>query len=306
MIDRRLLYVVSTARYGSFTAAAERVGVTQSAITKSVADLERELGYSIFNRTARGVLLTEEGRSFVERASRLLDEAKDLMRGASAGSDPYSGTLKIGVCPASLEWLLVEPLSTLMARHPTIRLDIVGGSYDKVVQHLRSGTVDVAFGYQVAFEDQPDFRREPLAPLRTTFFVRQGHPILDCAEVTGADIARYTLISPSGSSPYDYSWRQIYEEAGVDGNDRIHVVDFFPIVERLVRNSDAIGIVSVHYAETSMFKKRYACVPFLLGTLPPSPLCCATRLRWSPRPAVRAFIKACREQLPASDATTAA
>ena len=55
MIDRRLQYVVSTARYGSFTAAAERVGVTQSAITKSVADLERQLGYSIFTRTARSL-----------------------------------------------------------------------------------------------------------------------------------------------------------------------------------------------------------------------------------------------------------
>ncbi len=44
MLDRRLQYVVSTARYGSFTAAAERIGVTQSAITKSVADLERQLG----------------------------------------------------------------------------------------------------------------------------------------------------------------------------------------------------------------------------------------------------------------------
>lgn len=306
MIDRRLLYAVSTARYGSFTAAAERVGVTQSAITKSVADLERELGYSIFNRTARGVLLTEEGRAFVERASRLLDEAKELMRGASPGSDPYSGALRIGVCPASLEWLLVEPLTMLMARHPTIRLDITGGSYDKVVQHLRSGAIDVAFGYQAAFADQPDFRRVPLAPLLTSFFVRLEHPILECKEVTGVDIAKYMLVSPSGSSPYDYSWREIYEEAGVDGADRIHVVDFFPIVERLVRNSDAIGIVSVNYAQTARFKKHYACIPFLLGSLPPSPLCCATRLRWSPRPAVRAFVKACREQLPSADLTAAA
>ena len=106
MVDRRLLYIVSTARYGSFTAAAERVGVTQSAITKSVAELERELGYSIFNRTARGVFLTDEGRTFVERAARILEDTRELFRGMSPGSDPYEGTLRIGVCPASLEWLL--------------------------------------------------------------------------------------------------------------------------------------------------------------------------------------------------------
>lgn len=297
MVDRRLLYIVSTARYGSFTAAAERVGVTQSAITKSVAELERELGYSIFNRTARGVFVTDEGRAFVERAARILDDTRELFRGISVGSDPYEGTLRIGVCPASLEWLLVEPLSTLMARHPSIRLDITGGSFDKIVQQLRASAVDVALGYEAAFETQPDFRRATLPPLRTTFFVRQGHPILDCEEVTLAEIAKYDLISPSGSPPYDVIWRKIYEEAGVDTHGRLHVVDYFPIVARLVRNSDAISLASIGYTETPMFKSRFACVPYL-ESLPPSPLCCATRLRWSPRPAVRAFIQACRERFP--------
>jgi DNA-binding transcriptional LysR family regulator len=305
MIDRRLQYVVSTARYGSFTAAAERVGVTQSAITKSVADLERELGYSIFSRTARGVLLTEEGRTFVERAGRLLDEAQDLFRGAYVGSDPYAGVLKIGVCPASLEWLLVEPLSTLMTRHPTIKLDILGGPFDRVVQQLRAGAIDVALGYKAAFEEQPDFRREPLPPLRTTFFVRLGHPILDFEHVTKAEVAKYDLISPSGSSPYDYYWRQMYEEAGVDPHERLHIVDYFPIVARLVRNTDAISLVSIAYTHTRIFKSRFACVRFA-DLLPSSPLSCATRLRWSPRPAVRAFVKACRERIPSSEVTTGA
>jgi DNA-binding transcriptional LysR family regulator len=306
VFDRRLQYVVSTARFGSFTAAADRVGVTQSAITKSVADLERELGYSIFNRTARGVLLTEEGQTFVERAARLLAEAHDMMRGEGAGSDPYAGTLKIGVCPASLEWLLVGPLSTLIARHPDIRLEIVGGSFDRVVQQLRAGAIDVALGYEAAFMEQPDFRREALEPLRTTFFARLGHPILSCEEVTRAELAKYTLIAPSGSSPQDFMWRQIYEEAGVDPHERLHIIDYFPIVERLVVETDAIGVVAVPYTKSRTFSSRFARVPSP-ELLPLSPLCCATRLRWSPRPAVRAFIKACRERLsPAATASEAA
>ncbi len=296
MIDRRLEYVVATSRYGSFTAAAERVGVTQSAITKSVADLERQLGYSIFNRTARGVLLTDEGRVFVERAERLLNEARDLFRGASAGVDPYAGVIRIGVCPASLEWILLEPLSTLLARHPKIRIDIVGGSFDRVVQQLRSGAIDVALGYEAAFEDQPDFRSERLPPMPTTFFVRHGHPILDCKKVTVEDVAKYDLISPSGSAPTDYLWRQIYEQAGVDPNEKMHFIDYFPIVARLVDETGAIGLVSTQYTSSRAFKRRFSTVPYL-ETFPLAPLCCATRLRWPPRPAARAFIKACRERL---------
>src|ERR1700733_7638498 len=98
LIDPRFTHVVSVAREGSFTAAASAVGVTQSAITKSVADLEARLGYLLFHRTSRGALLTEEGREFVERASRLLEDAKDLLQPGSR-EDPYSGVLSIGICP---------------------------------------------------------------------------------------------------------------------------------------------------------------------------------------------------------------
>ena len=304
MIDRRLQYVVTTARFGSFTAAAERAGVTQSAITKSVADLERQLGYSIFNRTARGVLMTDEGRIFVERASRLLDEAQDILRGASPGADPYSGVLRIGVGPASLEWLLVDPLALLIKRHPNIRLDIVGGSFDEVMQQLRSGAVDVALGYDAAYQEQPDFQREPMRPLRTTFFARLGHPILKCESITPAEIAKYDVISPSASSPYENFWRQIYGESGVDAADRLHIVDYFPIVERLVLNTDAISVVAIPYTHTSIFKSRFASLK-LAEAPPPAPLCCATRLRSRLRPAARAFIEACHERIPSSNETTA-
>lgn len=297
MVDRRLLYIVSTARYGSFTAAAERVGVTQSAITKSVAELERELGYSVFNRTARGVFLTEEGRAFVERAARILEDTRELFRGSSAATDPYAGTLRIGVCPASLEWLLVEPLAALVARHPGIQLHITGGSFDKIVQQLRVGAVDVALGYEAAFEAQPEFRLDTLPPLRAKFFVRHGHPILEREAVTIAEMSQYDLISPSGSPPYDMVLRKAYEDADPEGHGHMHIVDYFPIVARLVRNSDAIGLVSLEFTKSRMFRRHFTCVPYT-ESLPPSPLCCATRLKWSPRPAVRAFIQVCRERFP--------
>jgi DNA-binding transcriptional LysR family regulator len=233
----------------------------------------------------------------VERAARILEDTRELFRGMSPGSDPYEGTLRIGVCPASLEWLLVEPLSTLMARHPSIRLDLSGGSFDKIVQQLRASAIDVAVGYEAAFETQPDFRRDTLPPLRTTFFVRQGHPILDLGEVTMAQIAKYDLISPSGSPPYDIVWRRTYEDAGVEEHGRLHIVDYFPIVARLVRNSDAISLAALQYTHTRIFKSHFATVP-CVEPLRPAALCCATRLRWSPRPATRAFIQACRERFP--------
>lgn len=301
MIDRRLVHVVATAKYGSFTAAAGSVGVTQSAITKSIAELERQLGYVIFNRTARGVTLTEEGSVFVDRTTRLLDDANELLKGKSGDKDPYAGVLRIGVCPASMEWLLVEPVALLLSRHPNIRLDISGSSFERMVQQLRTGSVDVAFGYEAAFSEQPDFRRDALAPLETTFFVRQGHPILACGKVTAAEIAKYDIITPSLMRPYGAAFRDIYESQGVPASSRMHIIDYFPIVKKIVSRTDAIGVVALPYAELDSFQQRFAPIAFPdEQSYPSAPLCCAVRTRWEVRPAVRAFMKAFRECRPVS------
>ena len=302
MADRRLFHVVEAARQGSFTLAADRVGVTQSAISKSVADLERDLGFLIFNRTSRGTVLTEEGRVFVERASRILDDTKDLLRGRFGSQDPYKSILRIGVCPASLEWELTEPITLLLRRHPTLRLQVSGASFERMVQQLRTGQVDIALGFDAAFADQPDLRREELPPLRTTLFVRRDHPILKLPIVSVADLARYEFVSPSESRPYGSTIRQWFESQGVEPDQMLHVVDYFPIARRIVSTTNAIGFIAVQFTRAASFKRKFARVPFLEAK-PLEPLCWAVRARWEPRPAVRAFINACRETLhyPESD-----
>lgn len=294
MLDPRLNYVVASARHGSFTAAAHAVGVTQSAITKSIAELERQLGYLIFHRTSRGIMPTEEGRAFVERAARLLEDARELLREPSAHEDAYAGTLRIGVCPTSLEWQLVEPTTKLLARHPSIRLDLSGSSFERMAQQLRNGAVDVAVGLDEAFAEHPDFRREPFVPLLTVMFARKDHPILDLAPVSDADLARYEIVTPSESRPYGTQFRQVYEDQGVDPQAFIHVVDYFPLVKQIVANTDALSMTSVEFTKTASFAKRFAVVP-VANPHKLAFLCCAVRARWEPKPAVRAFIRACRE-----------
>lgn len=296
MIDRRLIHAISTARYGSFTAAANRIGVTQSAITKSIADLELELGYSIFNRTARGALLTDEGRSFIDRAAHLVEETEDLLHGKTGDIDQFSGVLRIGVCPASLAWILEEPLSRLINRHPGIRLHMVSGNYDLILQQLRAGAVDVALGYEASLYDQPDLMREPLPPLESVFFVRRDHPILSCAKITKTEFSRYDLILPSVPFFYSLIWSRINDDAELDMRDRLHIIDFFPIVSRLVREGDYISVTSVRRLGEPSFTRHFVPLSFA-GPLQPSPISCAVRARTGLRPAVQSFIECCKAGL---------
>lgn len=152
MHDRAIQYVVLAARYGSFTAAADRVGVTQSAITKSVGELEQSLRIVIFERTARGVLVTQEGRAFVDRASRLLEDFDQLMR-AQQRIDPFAGPLRIGVAPAVLEWVLMKPIAEMLRRHPQVKIDINSSNFDRMVDQLRNGNVDIVLGLDAAWAE---------------------------------------------------------------------------------------------------------------------------------------------------------
>lgn len=297
MLDRRFVHVVTTAQCGSFTAAAERLGLTQSAITKSVGDLENQIGYPIFTRVARGVILTEDGRQFVERATQLIDESQELMRGSLGGSSRFSGVLKIGVCPASVDWLLVEPLTWLATRYKNLRFNVTTSSFNRTVEKLRSGAIDVALGFDDAFRQEADFTCERLPVMRTALFVRKGHPILEGGKIDRAALSRFEIIFPSESRPYGTVMRQIYEQADIDAQTKMHFIDSFQITSKLVASTNAIGIVSIPYTHSEAFKRRYVAIPFPFEA-EPAQLCCATRVRFPPRPATRAFIKACRERIP--------
>lgn len=297
MLDPRLNHLVAVARTGSFTAAAQSVGVTQSAVTKSIADLERQLGLSLFHRTSRGALLTERGRDVAERAARLLEDARELLEGSAMKGDPYAGVLRIGVCPASMEWLLIWPLAELLRRHPSIRFEVSGASFERMVQQLRNGAVDVAVGFDAAFSEWPDVVREPVEGLQSTFFVRRDHPLARSPAATLADLANYDFVSPSDSRPYGAIIRDIFESQGVDWRKRLHIIDYFPIVTRIVASSDAIGVVTRDYAASASFQEQFATLDHI-DAFPPAPLCCAVRARWEPKPAVRAFIRTMRANIP--------
>ncbi len=297
MLDRRLAHVVAVAESGSFTRAAEKVGITQSGLTKSIADLENQLGYALFYRTPRGTTQTEAGREFVEGANRLLEDSRALLAGNKAGVDPFAYPLRIGVCPASLEWLLIAPLNALLKRHPTMRFELVAATFERVVQLLRHGTLDVALGFDDAFAEWTEIKRVYVATLRGVAFVRKDHPILEVQEITKPVLASYPFIAPSDSRPYGAKIREIFADAGHAAlHSNVHTIDYFPLVQRIVASSDAIGVTTEEYARSPSFAETFRRVPGE-SIFPPAPMCIAVRSRWEPPITVRAFSQVLKDEL---------
>jgi DNA-binding transcriptional LysR family regulator len=294
MLDDAIRSAVAVARHGSFTVAAEHAGITQSAITKRVADLEQRLGYAIFSRTARGVILTDEGLAFLDRASRLLEDLELLLL---QNRDPYVGPLRVGICPAALDGLIVKPIAALKLQYPQVQLDVSSSGFERMMHRLRNGSVDVVLGLERLFKEQTDFNREPLAALEAVFFTRRGHPLEHLKRVPSSALAAFDIVCPSEIPRYTQSIREIFKDVGESPTTRLHAIDYFPLVRVLVSQSDTIGIVSARYAKSAAFQANFAIVD-AVEPPPPGDLCCAVRARWEVSPVVKAFIQACQKTLP--------
>lgn len=118
-----LLAFVHAAETGSFVAASEKLAVSASAISKSVARLESELGVRLFNRNTRRLSLTEEGTLFFERARRIVGELEAAESELSRMSDIPRGKLRVSV-PAIGYRMLMPFLPEFVARYPEVELDL--------------------------------------------------------------------------------------------------------------------------------------------------------------------------------------
>jgi DNA-binding transcriptional LysR family regulator len=126
---------------GSFSAAAKRLGVGQPAVSKSVAQLEERLGVKLLVRSTRGLMPTEAGLNFYERARRSIaeaDEAELVARGAGAG---LSGKLRVCAAVTFARIHLMPRIPEFLARHPDLEMEIILD--DRNVDLVQEG-IDVA------------------------------------------------------------------------------------------------------------------------------------------------------------------
>ncbi|MCK2036639.1 LysR family transcriptional regulator [Microbacterium sp. SSW1-49] len=141
----QLRYVVAVADSSSFTRAAERCFVTQSALSHQIAALERELGQRLFVRSSRSVRETEAGTAFVARAREALRAIEGAKEDAAATAGQVVGTLRLGVIPTVTAIDVPAVLARFRAEHPSARVELRVGNSDALVADVRAGNLDVAF-----------------------------------------------------------------------------------------------------------------------------------------------------------------
>ncbi|MET8544329.1 LysR family transcriptional regulator [Kitasatospora sp. NPDC004799] len=143
----------TVAHLGSFTAAGERLGFTQSAVSRQIATLEGELGTQLFDRLARGVRLTEHGRALLPHAEAMLERLDTTRRDLVALTELTAGRLRVGAFDSANAALVPGALAAFRAAHPGVAISLTEGLTAHLLDLLAEGAIDLAL---VASYTEPD------------------------------------------------------------------------------------------------------------------------------------------------------
>jgi DNA-binding transcriptional LysR family regulator len=243
----QLRYFLAVVDESSFTAAAHAVRISQSGVSTQLQKLERELGVTLVDRSARRVALTPAGARLVPYARTAVAAVDDVTGAANAIRGLVVGSLRVATVTGMVWEPLFDGLTTLHAEHPGIDIRLQEGASDDLVAQVRAGTVDVAVA---AWADrEPDGLRvsvvfdDPLVAV-----VGHGHPWAARGSIRPAELARAALIALPDGTGARAALSALMTRTGKPVQPRWEVATP-AYVENLTARGLGVGIVSATTAQ---------------------------------------------------------
>lgn len=206
---RRIRHFMLLAEDLSFSRAAERAHLSQTAFSRSIQSLEAELGVRLFDRDTRSVRLTLVGSRLVARGKVLLAEAADISRELSLVSIAEAGDLSFGASGMAMDAELRARIVELSRQHPKLRLHIEVGDWKVLREQLEEEKIEFFVAYPADLCDNPKFKVTPLPGRRASTFCRAGHPLLTkSAPVAPPDYLAYPWAAVQMADEFSAAFRQ--------------------------------------------------------------------------------------------------
>ena len=191
----QLKHLIELANSGSFSQSANKLHLTQPALSRSIKALEDELGQALFDRMGRKNELTTFGAHIVQRARVLVDEANELRQTSLQLQKGEIGQFRVGM-GSGPGAMLMTPLLMLMAtEHPQAHIDISRGSTTLLVQALRDRLLDALILDIRSLQPSADLKVEALQEMAGAFMCRPGHPLAKKRSVPFALLRDYPVAS---------------------------------------------------------------------------------------------------------------
>jgi DNA-binding transcriptional LysR family regulator len=244
MNDRQLRYALSVWRERSFSRAAEKLNVSQPSVSEQIGGLERELGFELFRRTGRGVLVTHKGQTFLRRANQVIDELLDLSDAARElrGGPPvsfaigFSTSLVIAAVPPTM-----AALAPLLSK---VRIETITAPTRRIQRFVSEERIDAGITIEASARDlPPNVRTERFGRVVIVLAVPPGHRFTRAREpVDLSELADEPLIVHEPDIGYGQQIEAILAGRGLRPNVRA-VADDAKTIKLMVQAGAGVALL---------------------------------------------------------------
>ena len=199
---RDLRYFVMVAAELHFARAAQRLFISQPALSQQIRSLEGELGFKLLERNSRGVKLTAEGRAFLTQAEAVVQAADHAAEVARALAEGATGNLRLSHLRTMPRGLPERVVSEYQRRYPGVEINPDSGSIEQNLERVRGGQLDLAFVLG------------PLAEIARAWFCARGQRTHCCGSAECSSIEPPTANPPRGPEARTLVWYPRHTSAG--------------------------------------------------------------------------------------------
>lgn len=261
---RHLKHFSGIAKYGSFSEAAKRLYISQPALTRSINVLEDQLGTRLFERTPKGVHLTETGTMLHRHAVLILNEmdtAKEELKAVLEGS---YGEVHIGAASMFANRFIDKAAANLAKRNESMRLSINIGLYEELVQQLLDGVLDVILSTSPETEYREDLVFEPLCQISSVIVAAPNHPLSKVESVEISDLVGvpWVVLEQPHMDSFMYSF---FAEVGLAAPVSRVKTNSLEVIRSIVRQDNFVGFLPSHWVEEDVKQGLLTILP-VVGT----------------------------------------
>jgi DNA-binding transcriptional LysR family regulator len=264
---RQLEHVVALAESGSFARAAQRVHLTQPALSRSIRAIEDELEIVLFDRTTREVRITPAGQIAVQRAKRVLFEARGLLRDVDMLKNQHIGSVSFGAGPYPAALLFPAVLEELAQNHQTLAINASVDRVDSLLRALRDEKFDFIVEDVRVMLPSTEFELIVLPKICTAWFVREGHPLAHRTDLEIRDLHQYPIVSVPLPEVMREGLRKWLRFAPNQPLEFQLVCNDVRLLQKYCRQSDALFLTGAHGVSPS--SKLDGFVPLTVRDRPP-------------------------------------
>ncbi len=245
---------------GTVSRAAERLSISQPAVTKLLQHLERTIGLALFDRRQGRLSPTAEGMMLYDEVERVFRGLDDLARFTEEIRTLQHGALRICAMPALSIGFIQDLVARFVETRPDVRVSIQTRTSPKLVEWLVSGQLDVGFTSHPT--NHPEVTSEPLCRAELVCILPRDHRLTSKSVVHAGDLAGEQFISFGPGSPYRHQLDDIFKRLGVETR-HLYEAPRAPAVCAMVARGMGVAVVHPHYL--GAFENLVAVRPFRPG-----------------------------------------